>query len=645
MPSLSGTYPVPPAFAAAAHIDEAGYQALYRRSLEDPEGFWSDAALELAWIRPFTRVREGDFSGKAGFRWFADGTLNASVNCLDRHLESHGDRPAILWEGDEPDERRTLSYRDLHEQVSRLANALAALGVEKGDFVGIYLPVIPEAVVAVLATARLGAVHALVFSGFSPESLAQRLNDCGAAVLITADESRRGGRVVPLKRNADLALADSPSVRSVVVVSRTGAEVPVTPGRDVRYEDILAAASPQAPPAEVGAEDPLFILYTSGSTGKPKGVIHTTGGYLVHTALSFKHVFDYHDGDIHWCTADIAWVTAHSYVLYGPLANAATIVMFEGVPNYPTASRFWEIVDRYRVTSFYTAPTAVRSLMREGDAPVLATGRTSLRLLGSVGEPINPEAWLWYHKVVGSGRCPIVDTYWQTETGAILISPFPGATPLKPGSATRPYFGVRPVLLDGAGREIDGAGEGNLAIAAPWPGQARTIHGDHERYLDTYFRRFPGYYVTGDGARRDEDGYFWITGRVDDVINVSGHRLGTVELETAIASHPKVAEAAVVGFPHDLKGQGIYAYVTLKAEFAETEDLRRELIAWVRARIGPIASPDVVHWTSDLPKNRSGKILRRILARIARGETEDLGDRTTVANPEVIPDIIGRRAA
>ena len=645
MPSPSGFYPVPAAFAATAHVDEAGYQALYRRSLEDPDGFWSEAARELEWIRPFTRVREGDFSGDARFRWFADGSLNASANCLDRHLESHGERPAILWEGDEPEERRTLTFRDLHEKVSRLANALAALGVRKGDFVGIYLPVIPEAVVATLAVARLGAVHALVFSGFSPESLAQRLNDCGATVLITADESRRGGRVVPLKRNADAALADSPAVRSVVVVRRTGAEVPFTPGRDHRYEDIIAAASPLAPPAEVGAEEPLFILYTSGSTGKPKGVIHTTGGYLVHTALSFKTVFDYHEGDIHWCTADIAWVTAHSYVLYGPLANAATIVLFEGVPNYPTASRFWEIVDRYQVTSFYTAPTAVRSLMREGDEPVLRTSRQSLRLLGSVGEPINPEAWKWYHAVVGGGRCPIVDTYWQTETGAILIAPLPGATPLKPGSATRPFFGVRPALLDNQGREIDGPGEGNLTIAAPWPGQARTIHGDHGRYLDTYFRHFPGHYVTGDGARRDADGYYWITGRVDDVINVSGHRLGTVELETAIASHPKVAEAAVVGFPHEIKGQGIYAYVTLKAEFAETEALRRELIAWVRARIGPIASPDVIHWASELPKNRSGKILRRILARIARGETEDLGDRTTVANPEVIPEIIGRKAA
>ncbi len=641
----SAPHPVPAAFAASAHLDEAGYHALYRRSVADPDGFWGEAARALAWTRPFTRVREGDFSGDAQVRWFADGTLNASVNCLDRHLASHGDRPAILWEGDEPEDRRTLTYRDLHDQVSRLANALTTLGVGPGDFVGIYLPVIPEAIVAALATARIGAVHALVFSGFSAESLAQRLNDCGAKALITADESRRGGRLVPLKRNADQALAESPSVRSVVVVTRTGAEVPFSPGRDHRYENLVAAADPMAPPVAVGAEDPLFILYTSGSTGQPKGVIHTTGGYLVHTALSYKYVFDHHDGDIHWCTADIAWVTAHSYVLYGPLANAATIVLFEGVPGYPTPARFWEIVDRYHVTSFYTAPTAVRSLMREGDAPVLATSRHSLRLLGSVGEPINPEAWHWYHRVVGGGRCPIVDTYWQTETGAILIAPIPGATPLKPGSATRPFFGVQPALVDGEGNEIAGPGEGHLVIDAPWPGQARTIHRDHARYVDTYFRRFPGRYFTGDGARRDADGYYWLTGRVDDVINVSGHRLGTVELETAIASHPKVAEAAVVGFPHAIKGQGIYAYVTLKAEFPETDGLRRELIDWVRTRIGPIASPDVIHWASDLPKNRSGKILRRILARIARGETDDLGDRTTVANPDVIPEIIGRRAA
>ena len=645
MPPPADRHPVPAAFAASALLDEAGCHALHRRSMEDPDGFWGDAARELTWTQPFTRVREGDFSGEARVRWFSDGSLNASVNCLDRHLARHGSRPAILWEGDEPDDRRTLTYRDLHDRVSRLANALTALGVGKGDFVGIYLPVIPEAIVAALATARIGAVHALVFSGFSAESLARRLNDCQAKVLITADESRRGGRVVPLKRNADRALAHSPSVQAVVVVTRTGAEVPFTPGRDHRYEEIVAAAGPVAPPVAVGAEDPLFILYTSGSTGQPKGVIHTTGGYLVHTALSYKYVFDHHDGDIHWCTADIAWVTAHSYVLYGPLANAATIVLFEGVPGYPTPSRFWEIVDRYGVTSFYTAPTAVRSLMREGDAPVLATSRRSLRLLGSVGEPINPEAWHWYHRVVGGGRCPIVDTYWQTETGAILIAPIPGATALKPGSATRPFFGVRPALVDADGREIVGPGEGHLVIDAPWPGQARTLHGDHERYVDTYFRRFPGRYFTGDGARRDADVYYWLTGRVDDVINVSGHRLGTVELETAIASHPAVAEAAVVGFPHAVKGQGIYAYVTLKADIPETDALRRELIDWVRARIGPIASPDVVHWASDLPKNRSGKILRRILGHIARGETEDLGDRTTVANPEVIPGIIGGRAA
>lgn len=638
-------FPVPADFARTALIDEKTYAALYERSITDPEGFWREQAGCIDWIKPPTLVRDASFTGDVHVRWFSDGTLNASVNCLDRHLGKKGDQAAILWEGDEPGDSRRVTYRDLHQRVGRLANALKRLGVKKGDFVSIYLPVIPEAVVAVLACIRIGAVHSVVFSGFSAESLAGRIQDCASTVLITADEGLRGGRKVPLKANADKALESCPSVRDVVVVRRTGGDAPFTPGRDHWYDEITVAESTECPPVEVGAEDPLFILYTSGSTGKPKGLLHTTGGYLVHTCFSFKYLFDYHDGDIHWCTADVGWVTAHTYQLYGPLTNGATIVLFEGVPSYPDHSRFWQIVDKFQVTSLYTAPTAIRALMREGDGPVLKTSRKSLRLLGSVGEPINSAAWLWYHRVIGGGRCPIVDTYWQTETGAVLIAPLPGATPLKPGSATRPFFGVKPVLVDAEGRVIDGPGQGNLCIAESWPGQARTIHGDHERFVRTYFTTYPGLYFTGDGCHRDEDGYYTITGRVDDVINVSGHRLGTVELESALGSHPKVAEAAVVGVPHDIKGQGIYAFVTLKADEPESEELRRELVAWLRSRIGPIASPDVIQWASNLPKNRSGKIMRRILGKIAANDAENLGDISTLVDPTVVEQLVqGRRA-
>ena len=640
---MTEVYSVPAELAKSAWIDAETYAAWYERSIQDPEGFWAEHGRRIDWIKPFTKVRDVSFSGDVHIRWFHDGSLNVAANCLDRHLATRGDQTAILWEGDDPNESEAITYRDLHERVCRLANAMTALGVGKGDRVTIYLPMIPEAAVAMLACARIGAIHSVVFGGFSPDSLAGRLQDCASSLLITADEGLRGGRKVPLKANADKALETSWSVKNVIVVKRTGSPVHIAAGRDHWYHEITQAAAPTHQPVEIDAEDPLFILYTSGSTGKPKGVLHTSGGYLVYAAMTHQYVFDYHEGDVYWCTADVGWVTGHSYIVYGPLANGATTLMFEGVPNYPTVSRFWEVIDKHKVTIFYTAPTAIRALMREGEEPVKKTSRASLRLLGSVGEPINPEAWTWYHRVVGDGRCPIVDTWWQTETGGILITPLPGATPLKPGSATRPFFGVKPVMVDAEGKVLDGAVEGNLCIAESWPGQMRTVYGDHERFVQTYFSTYKGMYFTGDGARRDADGYYWITGRVDDVINVSGHRMGTAEVESALVAHPKVAEAAVVGYPHEIKGQGIYAYVTLVADEEPTEELRKELVNWVRKEIGPIASPDLIQWSPGLPKTRSGKIMRRILRKIAENQFDSLGDTSTLADPGVVDDLIENR--
>jgi acetyl-CoA synthetase len=636
--------PVKPEIAARALMTAEQYRAHAERAAADPEGYWREQARLIPWIRFPTRIKNTSFTGDVSIRWFEDGLLNASAVCLDAHLAERGEQTAILWQGDDPAMSRRITYRELHEEVCRLANVLKSLGVKKGDRVTIYLPMVIEAAVAMLACARIGAIHSVVFGGFSPESLAGRIQDCGAEVVITADEGRRGGRKVPLKLNTDRALSSCPSVRHVIVVPVTGAEVPRTPGRDLDYRSLMAEASPHCPPEPMGAEDPLFILYTSGSTGKPKGVLHTTGGYMVWAAYTHKYVFDYHPGDVYWCTADIGWVTGHTYIVYGPLANGALTMMFEGIPNYPDPSRFWQEVDRHQVNIFYTAPTAIRALMREGDSWVKRTSRRSLRILGSVGEPINPEAWLWYYRVVGEERCPIVDTWWQTETGGILISPLPGATPLKPGSATLPLPGIQPVLVDAEGRRLEGAAEGNLCLADSWPGQMRTVFGDHARFVQTYFSTYPGLYFSGDGARRDADGYYWITGRVDDVINVSGHRLGTAEIESALVAHPRVAEAAVVGFPHDIKGQGIYAYVTLKVGVEPSEALRQELIAWVRTEIGPIASPDVIQWAPALPKTRSGKIMRRILRKIAAGEVNELGDTSTLADPAVVEELVATRA-
>jgi acetyl-CoA synthetase len=624
-------------------LDEAEYFRLYERSLADPGGFWGEQGKRLDWIKPYKKVCDASFEGDVSIRWYEDGTLNASANCLDRHLAKRGNQTAILWEGDDPSEDKRVTYRELHEQVCRLANALKEKGVKKGDRVTIYLPMIPEAAVAMLACARIGAIHSVVFGGFSPDSLAGRIEDCRSTVLITADEGLRGGRKVPLKRNADTALRQCPDVKTVIVVKRTGGDIDWQPGRDHWYHEVCAAASPDCPPAEMSAEDPLFILYTSGSTGKPKGVLHTTGGYLVYTSMTHEYVFDYRDGEIYWCTADVGWVTGHSYIVYGPLANGATTLMFEGVPNYPDPSRFWQVVDKHKVSIFYTAPTAIRALMREGEDYVRKTSRRSLRLLGTVGEPINPEAWLWYYDHVGDKRCPIVDTWWQTETGGILITPIPGATPLKPGSATRPFFGVEPVIVDGDGKHLDGVAEGNLCLARSWPGQMRTVFGDHKRFVETYFSTFKGLYFTGDGARRDQDGFYWITGRVDDVINVAGHRLGTAEIESALVAHPKVAEAAVVGYPHDIKGQGIYAYVTLRADEQPNETLRKELVQWVRDEISPIAAPDLLQWAPNLPKTRSGKIMRRILRKIAEDQPSQLGDVSTLADPTVVDDLVNNR--
>jgi acetyl-CoA synthetase len=624
-------------------ISEEQYLRLYRESLADPDRFWGEHGKRIDWIKPYTKVGNFSYDGDVAIRWYEDGTLNASYNCLDRHLPKRAEQTAILWEGDDPGDDKRVTYRELHEAVSRLANALKARGVKKGDRVTIYLPMIPEAAVAMLACARIGAIHSVVFGGFSPDSLAGRIEDCRSTVLITADEGLRGGRTVPLKRNADTALRQCPDVNTVIVVRRTGGAIDWTAGRDHWYHEVSAAASPDCPPEEMSAEDPLYILYTSGSTGKPKGVLHTTGGYLVYASMTHEYVFDYRDGEIYWCTADVGWVTGHSYIVYGPLANGATTLMFEGVPNYPDPSRFWQVVDKHKVSIFYTAPTAIRALMREGEGYVRKTSRKSLRLLGTVGEPINPEAWLWYYDHVGDQRCPIVDTWWQTETGGILITPLPGATPLKPGSATRPFFGVEPVIVDGEGRRLDGPCEGNLCLARSWPGQMRTVFGDHQRFVETYFATFPGLYFTGDGARRDEDGYYWITGRVDDVINVAGHRLGTAEIESALVAHPKVAEAAVVGYPHDIKGQGIYAYVTLRIDEEPSEALRRELVQWVRNEISPIAAPDLVQWAPALPKTRSGKIMRRILRKIAADEHDQLGDTSTLADPGVVDDLVDNR--
>ncbi|TWG89086.1 acetyl-CoA synthetase [Luteimonas sp. J16] len=644
---MSDLYPVPPDFAARARIDRATYERDYQASVSDPEAFWGRAAARLDWYRAPTKIKDVSYDLEDfRIRWFEDGELNASVNCLDRHLATRGDKTALIWEPDDPAaEPKHVSYRELHARVCKLANALRSLGVKKGDRVTIYLPMIVEAAVAMLACARVGAIHSVVFGGFAPNSIADRVADCGSKLIITADEGLRGGRKVPLKANVDAALKmpGTQSVETVLVVRHTGAAVDMQMPRDRWYDAVVDGQPGECEPERMNAEDPLFILYTSGSTGKPKGVLHTTGGYLLYAAYTHEAVFDLREDDIYWCTADVGWVTGHSYIVYGPLANGATSLVFEGVPNYPDFSRFWNVVDRHKVTIFYTAPTAIRALMREGADPVKKTSRASLRLLGSVGEPINPEAWRWYHEVVGDGRCPIVDTWWQTETGGILISPLPGAIDLKPGSATLPFFGVQPALVDANGKILEGAAEGNLVLLDSWPGQMRTVYGDHQRFIDTYFKTYPGMYFTGDGCRRDEDGYYWITGRVDDVINVSGHRIGTAEVESALVSHPKVAEAAVVGFPHDIKGQGIYAYVTLVAGEVESDELLKELVAHVRKEIGPIASPDFLQWAPGLPKTRSGKIMRRILRKIAENQPDQLGDTSTLADPTVVDSLVKNR--
>ena len=640
-------YPVSSEWAKRAYVDAAKYAELYAHSINDPDGFWGEEGrARIDWIKPFTKVKNTSFGpGRVSIKWYEDGVTNVAMNCLDRHLETRGDKTAIIWEGDDPNQSLHITYRELHDHVCRFANVLKGQGVRKGDTVTIYMPMIPEAAYAMLACARIGAIHSVVFGGFSPDSLAGRIRDCRSKILITADEGVRGGRKIALKANVDAAIKKADGiVEKVLVVKRTGGAVDWQHERDVWYEDAAAHASAYCPAAEMNAEDPLFILYTSGSTGTPKGVVHTTAGYLVFAAMTHHYVFDYHEDDIYWCTADIGWVTGHSYILYGPLCNGATTLMFEGVPTYPTVSRFWQVVDKHKVNTFYTAPTAIRSLMSAGEAPVTATSRASLRLLGTVGEPINPEAWEWYHRVVGDHRCPVMDTWWQTETGGHLITPLPGATPLKPGSATKPFFGIIPEIVDASGAIQHGPCEGNLVIADSWPGQMRTVFGDHERFVQTYFSAYPGKYFTGDGCRRDADGYYWITGRVDDVINVSGHRLGTAEVESALVAHVTVAEAAVVGYPHDIKGQGIYAYVTLMEGQKPSEDLRKELVAWVRQEIGPIASPDVVQFAPGLPKTRSGKIMRRILRKIAENEFHALGDTSTLADPAVVEDLIRNRA-
>ena len=638
------SFPVPAAWASRTIVDAARYETLCVDASSDPEAFWGEQGRRLEWMTPYTVVKQASFDeSDFGIRWYGDGALNVSVNCIDRHLAEHADDIAIIWEGDDASEQRRISYAELHRAVCRFANVLKAQGVRRGDRVTIYLPMIPEAAFAMLACARIGAVHSVVFGGFSPDAIAGRIQDCDSRLVITADEGRRAGKSVPLKANVDAALAHCPSVTSVIVIARTGAEVAMTPGRDLAYAEAAAAVSDECAPEAMGAEDPLFILYTSGSTGKPKGVMHTTGGYLVWAAFTHEVVFDYRRGQVFWCTADVGWVTGHSYVIYGPLANGATSMMFEGVPTWPTPARMWEIVDRHQVNILYTAPTALRALMREGDAHVTGTSRASLTLLGSVGEPINPEAWLWYHDTVGEGRCPIVDTWWQTETGGVMMTPLPGAHAAKPGAAARPFFGVLPQIVDAEGGVLDGACEGNLVITDSWPGQMRSVWNDHARFFQTYFATYPGKYFTGDGARRDADGEYWITGRVDDVINVSGHRMGTAEVEAALASHPKVAEAAVVGMPHDIKGQGIYAYVTLNLGESADDALRAELVKWVRREIGPIATPDAIQFAPGLPKTRSGKIMRRILRKIAENDVGNLGDTSTLADPAVVTDLVENR--
>ena len=637
-------FPVPQAIAAAALVDDAKYKAMYEQSVKDPNGFWGEQAKRLDWSKPFTVVKNTSYDPhNVSIKWFEDGELNVAYNCVDRHAAATPNKVAIIWEGDSPNEDKKITYAELKDEVCKLANVFKAHGVKKGDRVTIYLPMIPEAAYAMLACARIGAVHSIVFGGFSPDSLAARIEGCDSALVITADEGLRGGRKVPLKANVDAAINGKDVVKSVIVVRRTGGSVAMTAGRDHYYDEEVAKVSTECAPEAMNAEDPLFILFTSGSTGQPKGVLHTTGGYLLYASITHQYIFDYKPGEIYWCTADVGWVTGHSYIVYGPLANGATSVMFEGVPTYPSASRFWDVVDKHQVNIFYTAPTAIRSLMGAGEELVKKTSRKSLRILGSVGEPINPEAWMWYYNVVGEGRCPIVDTWWQTETGGILITPLPGATALKPGSATRPFFGVQPAVVDAEGKILEGATEGNLVITDSWPGQMRTVFGDHERFVQTYFSTYKGMYFTGDGCRRDADGYYWITGRVDDVINVSGHRMGTAEVESALVAHPKVAEAAVVGYPHDLKGQGIYAYVTLMTGEEPTEALRKELVAWVRKEIGPIASPDLIQFSPGLPKTRSGKIMRRILRKIAEDSFDSLGDTSTLADPTVVDDLIENR--
>ena len=641
-PTKSILYPLQ--WAEGAYVNAEAYQAMYDRSVSDPEGFWSEAGQRLKWMTPFTRAKNTTFGpGPVDIRWFEDGTLNVSANCIDRHLATRGDQVAIIWEGDNPNDSECITYRQLSERVQRFANVMKKHGVKKGDRVTIYLPMIPEAAYAMLACTRIGAIHSIVFGGFSPDSLQNRIEDADSKFIITADEGMRGGKPVALKKNADTALAKCKGGEKVLVVRRTGNPIPWTPGRDLWLHDELATVAAECPAEEMNAEDPLFILYTSGSTGKPKGVVHTTAGYLLYAAMTHHYVFDYHDGDIYWCTADVGWVTGHSYIVYGPLANGATTLMFEGIPTYPSASRFWDVIDKWKVSIFYTAPTAIRSLMGAGDELVKGASRASLRLLGSVGEPINPEAWEWYYHVVGFGRCPIVDTWWQTETGGIMISPLPGATDLKPGSGTKPFFGVQPALVDDQGKIIEGAGQGNLVILDSWPGQSRTVYRDHDRFEKTYFSVYPGMYFSGDGCRRDADGYYWITGRVDDVINVSGHRMGTAEVESALVSHPKVSEAAVVGYPHDLKGQGIYCYVTLNFGERGDDALRKDLVMHVRKEIGPIASPDVIQFSPGLPKTRSGKIMRRILRKIAEDDFGNLGDTSTLADPAVVDDLISNR--
>ena len=629
-----------------AHLDKNNYEKFYEKSINDPEGFWSEQALNIDWHKPFTKdaIKKVNFSkDNLEIKWFYDGKLNVSYNCIDRHLKTKSDNTAIIWEGDNPNESKNITYKELHTDVCLMANVLKKRGVKKGDRITIYMPMIPEASYAMLACARIGAVHSVVFGGFSPDSIADRIIDCKSDFIITADEGYRAGKIIPLKNNVDEALKRCENVKSVLVIKRTGNEINMEPNRDVWWHEEKLTVDSICEPEIMNAEDPLFILYTSGSTGKPKGVLHTTGGYIVYASITHKYVFDYKDGDIYWCTADVGWVTGHSYIVYGPLANGAKTLMFEGVPNYPNSSRFWEVIDKHQVNIFYTAPTAIRALMKEGDKPVKKTKRNSLRLLGSVGEPINPEAWNWYYKIIGEEKCPIVDTWWQTETGGILISPLPGAIDLKPGSATKPFFGISPALVDNEGNKLEGEAEGNLILETSWPGQMRTVYGDHQRFADTYFSTFKNVYFTGDGAKRDADGYWWITGRVDDVINVSGHRMGTAEVESALVSNENVAESAVVGYPHDIKGQGIYAYVTLTDNTKPTEELRKELLLWVRKEIGPIATPDLIQWAPSLPKTRSGKIMRRILRKIAANEHDQLGDISTLADPDVVKNLINDR--